>query len=32
MGHTNMQVTLGYLGNLEVPVRRVEDSPPDKYI
>jgi len=25
MGHASMQVTLGYLRNLEVPVFRVED-------
>ena len=27
MGHASMQVTLGYLRNLEVPVLRVEDMP-----
>ena len=27
MGYANMQVTLGYLRNLEVPVLRVEDMP-----
>jgi len=27
MGHSSMQVTLGYLRNLEVPVLRVEDMP-----
>ena len=27
MGHASMQVTLGYLRNLEVPVPRVEDMP-----
>ena len=27
MGHASMQVKLGYLRNLEVPVLRVEDTP-----
>lgn len=27
MGHASMQVTMGYLRNLEVPVLRIEDMP-----